>query len=256
MTHPSEPQAASDSSVSEATPELVLDIALKKFSELGFTDTKLEAIAKESGMSKRMIHYHFGDKKGLYHRSLALCIHYLRPPVEELELDSQVPVDGVRKVVEAVFTRFCQHPEAIRLLCLENIMHYLHIHELPPLMDQSAITLQLDKLLMLGQDAGAFRPGISAQDVFTLISSLAVFRVITHETTINLYNVDLLNEANTQGMARMAADSVLAFLTSHLKTPEQTSYLSSSANLETGEVLDFPHYDTGSENYNFGSDLF
>ena len=39
----------------ESTPETVLEVALKKFAELGFNDTRLEAIAKESGMSKRII---------------------------------------------------------------------------------------------------------------------------------------------------------------------------------------------------------
>ncbi len=30
---------------------------------------------------------------------------------------------------------------------------------------------------MLGQDSGAFRPGISANDIFTLIASLTMYRV-------------------------------------------------------------------------------
>ncbi|GAA1471473.1 HTH-type transcriptional repressor NicS [Corynebacterium felinum] len=240
----------------EATPEAVLDIALKKFAEIGFHDTKLEAIARESGMSKRMIHYHFGDKKGLYHRCLVLAVQRLRPSVQELELESTVPVDGVRKVVEAVFNRYAANPEAIRLLALENLMHYANVKEMQPLVDQSAITLQLDKLLMLGQDAGAFRPGISAQDVFTLIASLSVFRVLSQETTINLYNIDMMDESNTKGMARMAAEGVLAFLTSHLKTGDQISYLTTIASAEAGESLEHQAYDSNDSSYDISPDLF
>ncbi|MCS4535325.1 TetR/AcrR family transcriptional regulator [Corynebacterium sp. HS2168-gen11] len=239
----------------DPSPETVLAIAVRRFSEGGFHDTKLETIAKESGMSKRMIHYHFGDKKGLYISALAEAVRRLRPTVQELELESAVPVEGVRKVVEAVFKRYNLHPEAVRLLSLESMMNYTNVAEQSPLMDQSAITLQLDKLLMLGQDAGAFRPGISAQDVFTLIASLAVFRVTAHKTTINLYNIDMLDDANTRSMARMAADSVLAFLTSHIRVPEQISYISTIPDTESVHVI-ADHYESGEATYNFDTDIF
>ena len=57
------PHAAHAESVSI---DSVVDVAIKHFSRSGFAETKLETIAQESGMSKRMIHYHFGDKRGLY----------------------------------------------------------------------------------------------------------------------------------------------------------------------------------------------
>lgn len=227
----------------ESTPDTVLEVALKKFAELGFNDTRLEAIAKESGMSKRMIHYHFGDKKGLYQRCLVLAIKQLRPTIAEMELDSDVPVDGVKKIVEAVYLRYNNHPEAIRLLLVENLMNHANLMDGQPLADQSSITLQLDKLLMLGQDMGAFRPGISAQDIFTLIASIAMFRVTVHNTTINLYNIDMMDEANTRGMAHLAVDTVLAFLTSHISSRDQISYVSPMGTNETREVTEGSAYD-------------
>ena len=122
-------------------------------------------------------------------------------------------------------------------------MEYANVTESQPIADQSSVTLQLDKLLMLGQDAGAFRPGISAQDVFTLITSLAIFRITMHKTTINLYGVDMTDRHNTAGMARMAADAVVAFLTSNLKNSQEISYLSTIAANETVEEAADAIYD-------------
>lgn len=150
-----------------------------------------------------------------------------------MELDSEVPVDGVQKIVEAVYYRYANHPEAVRLLLVENLMNHASLLEGQPLADQSSITLQLDKLLMQGQDMGAFRPGISAQDIFTLIASIAMFRVSVRNTTINLYNIDMMDDANTTGMAHLAVDTVLAFLTSHIRSRDQISYVSM---IETGEL--------------------
>ena len=52
--------------VDSGSVEHVIDVAIAQFSEHGYADTKLETVSKLSGMSKRMIHYYFGDKKGLY----------------------------------------------------------------------------------------------------------------------------------------------------------------------------------------------
>ena len=227
----------------EVTQEVVLDVALKHFAELGFAEARLEAIAQESGMSKRMIHYHFGDKKGLYLSCLQLAVAKLRPSAAEMELDSGVPVEGVKKIVEVVFRHYIAYPEAVRLLVVENLMEYAHVIDRQPIADQSSVTLQLDKLLMLGQDAGAFRPGISAQDVFALITSLAIFRLTMHKTTVNLYGVDMTDRHNTAGMARMAVVAVVAFLTSNLKNSQEISYLSTIAANETVEETTDSTYD-------------
>lgn len=67
---------------SESATAHVLDVAIRHFSTLGYQDAKLDEIAKEADLSKRMLHYHFGDKKSLYHRSLQAAVAQLRPTYE------------------------------------------------------------------------------------------------------------------------------------------------------------------------------
>lgn len=236
---------------SESATAHVLDVAIRHFSTLGYQDAKLDEIAKEADLSKRMLHYHFGDKKSLYHRSLQAAVAQLRPTYEELELESAVPVEGVIKIVKAVFSRYVQHPESVRLIAMENLHQYTATMELPPLADRSAILLQLDKLLMLGQDAGAFRPGISALDVFTIIASLSVFRINSRSTTYNLYGADLMDAKNTEGMERLVVDTVLAFLTSHIKGSKDVAYIYTTADTEQ-----FNTHTTDPGTYSLEGDLF
>ena len=207
------------------TLDRVIRVALAEFSELGFQETKLETVARSSGMAKRMIHYHFGDKKGLYHRAMVAAIDLLNPLPEDLALDSSVPVEGVRKLVDAIYGRFLHHPEAVRMLLLENLHQVLGIDGMAPLVDASFVSLHLDKLLMLGQDAGAFRPGISADDIFLMISSIAFYRIANRELTVNLFGVDMTSEENTAGIHRFVVDTVLAFLTSNIPDSGHRSYL-------------------------------
>lgn len=208
-----------------ATPDDVIVTALSHFSENGFSETKLEKIAKASGMSKRMIHYYFGDKKGLYVKTIAHALDLLRPEAQSMQLDSAVPVEGVRKTVEAVYNCIIDNPAAIRLLLMENLHNYGGVENAAALNDESNLLLNLDKLLMLGQDAGAFRPGISAEDVLVLISSLGYFKVSNQLSMDHLFDVDMNSEANTEGLRRLVVDTVLAFLTSTLSNPNSDSYL-------------------------------
>lgn len=231
-----------------ATPEEVVATALTFFAEDGFSETKLEKIAKASGMSKRMIHYHFGDKKGLYIKAVSYALRLLRPEAEAMQLDSAVPVDGVRKIVEALYTCITKHPEAVRLLLMENLHSQDSVDSTAAYSDESNVLLNLDKLLMLGQDAGAFRPGISAEDVLVLISSLAYFRVSNKVTLKNLYSLDLESEANIEGMKRIVVDTVLAFLTSNIQNSGNSSYLvvgGKTAEPETDDSV-----------YSFDTDVF
>lgn len=207
------------------TPEHVIEVALGMFSQNGFNETRLEQIAKNSGMSKRMIHYHFGDKLGLYHRALAEAIHRLHPEAEEMELDSTVPVAGVRKVVDAIHRRYLAHPEAVQLFVQENLHPHADFSEIPPMNNDASITLHLDKLLMLGQDAGAFRPGIAAEDVFTLISALSCYPTTHSPGFDHSFGVDLSSEENREGLHSMVVDTVLAFLTSNIPHSGRDSYL-------------------------------
>ena len=88
-------------------------------------------------MSKRMIHYHFGDKKGLYQRCLVLAIKQLRPTITEMELDSEVPVDGVQKIdsgtrsteciVHAVFLLFHLYLAVCAFRCW-SLCHHSDAH--------------------------------------------------------------------------------------------------------------------------------
>lgn len=219
------PHAAHAESVSI---DSVVDVAIKHFSRSGFAETKLEAIAQESGMSKRMIHYHFGDKKGLYLRALSTAAQRLNPPQDALEIDTAVPVEGVRKLVDWLFRERVANPDAIRMLVWESNQQIVDPAQ-QAIADVAGVALHLDRLLLLGQDAGAFRPGISANDIFTLISSLTVYRVTNQVMVENMLGVNFNTQENIDGMHRLTVDAVLAFLTANIPDSGHESYLTSSS---------------------------
>ncbi|MCT1452700.1 MULTISPECIES: TetR/AcrR family transcriptional regulator [unclassified Corynebacterium] len=209
-----------------ATLDRAVDIALTHFAREGYAATKLETIAREAGMSKRMLHYHFGDKRGLYHRALTRAAWSFSPLQEFLDRSYAVPVEGIRRFVDVLYNRMIQHPDSIRLLLRENLDPVLTPEEINAARNDSEVLLQIERLLLMGQDAGAFRPGVSATDVVVLIASLTFFRVGNHAAVEEFGSINLLSPANTEGMRRLTIDAVLTFLTSNIPNSGYESYLS------------------------------
>lgn len=208
-----------------ATPEHVVEVALKAFAHRSYSTAKLEQIARDSGMSKRMIHYYFGDKRGLYKMVVEEAIRRLYPDPQLLELDSAIPVEGVRKIVETLYRSFIAQPDSVAMIQMENVQKILDVEESSPLFDQSRVILPLERLLLLGQDAGAFRPGISAFDVFYLITAMCFRQSSQTDLVQNIFGVDTSSPENVRGIERMTVDATLAFLTSNLASTGQESYL-------------------------------
>lgn len=206
-----------------------VDIAIATFAREGFDATKLQSLADGADMSKRMLYYHFGDKRGLYRAALARAVRQLTPPQEVLSRSSSVPVEGMRRFVDAFFHRFLHHPDAARLVLRENLDPVLADGDDLQLQELSEVVLHVERLLLLGQDSGAFRPGISADDILVMLCSLSIFREGNMHTTAGVLGVDLANQRNTEGLRRMAIDMVLAFLTSNIPPSGYGSYLEPAA---------------------------
>ena len=207
------------------SPDAVVHAALAAFARKGYTGAKVEALAKKTGMTKRMIHYHFGDKRGLYAAALRLALDQLAPPENILNRSHAVPVEGMRRFVDALYHAFLHNPDAVRLILRENLDPAVAAEDASALAGVRDVTLHAERLLLAGQDAGAFRPGITAVDLLTLISSLCLYRVGNAATAKHVFGVDVESRRNVDGMRRMVIDTVLAFLTSNISYSGYESYL-------------------------------
>lgn len=220
------PQTHRSSRQGQAALERVVGVAITEFAERGFSATKMEKLSTLSGMSKRMIHYHFTDKAGLYHRAVDTALQRVLPDIASLESHSPVAVDDMRALIDVAFERMAAHPTEVQLLArLEQDKPGREA--LQDSVEQiSELSKYLNKLLIRGQDAGAFRPGISAADIFYLMTTLSMAHISHRGMMDRVWDVALDSDDNRAGAHRLATDAVIAFLTSNLPATEHSSYLS------------------------------
>ena len=79
-----------------------------------------------------------------------------------------VSVEGMRRFVDALYHTCLDNPDAVRLVLRENLDPAVEADDAALLTDAREMTLHAERLLLAGQDAGAFRPGITAVDLLAL----------------------------------------------------------------------------------------
>ena len=139
-----------DAASAAPSPDAVVHAALTAFARKGYSGAKVESLAKKTGMTKRMIHYHFGDKRGLYTAALRLALEQLAPPENILNRSHAVPVEGMRRFVDALYHAFLHNPDAVRLVLRENLDPAIEAEDASALAGVRDVTLHAERLLLAG----------------------------------------------------------------------------------------------------------
>ncbi|MGO1949739.1 MAG: TetR family transcriptional regulator [Mycobacteriaceae bacterium] len=200
---------------------LVLDTAIPELVRSGLSADTGD-IAVGAGISPS--HPLLRDTQVLYDEALRYAFRLIWPRPEDMDVEQLVPAEAVRTLVRTAYRRHRAHPDAVRLIITENIAGHGHVGGRSDVLESSPVVLQIDRVLMRGQDYGAFRPGISAEDVYVLVTSLCCFPVSQGTTFHNHYGTDLDHSSTVDGLEKLVCDTVLAFLTTSMPTNQGSSY--------------------------------
>ncbi len=100
----------------EATRALILEAAEEVFLERGFGNASMSEIAKRAGVTKSLIHHHFGSKDGLWDEvKTSRFSTYVDAQMALLE-DSDPSADLLRSSMEAFFGFHKNNPQMVRIL--------------------------------------------------------------------------------------------------------------------------------------------
>ncbi len=98
------------------TSERVLDAALASFGTTGYGATSLDALARDLGVRKQTILYHFGSKEGLLVAVVEMAVADLAAGVEAALEGAGAGWERVEAVVRGVFRIAVRRPELLGLI--------------------------------------------------------------------------------------------------------------------------------------------
>jgi TetR/AcrR family transcriptional regulator len=100
----------------EITKKAILDAAQSVFLEQGFAKASLSDIAEKSGVTKSLIHHHFGSKEGLWtqvkRRAFSVYFDQQMAAIENQPADMAL----LRHSIELYFRSLQAHPDLVRML--------------------------------------------------------------------------------------------------------------------------------------------
>ncbi|WP_261098449.1 TetR family transcriptional regulator [Serratia quinivorans] len=187
--------------------------ALAEFAEAGLKGARMENIAEHAATTKRMVVYHFKTKESLYLEVLEHVYQHIRAHETGLDLQALAPVAAMTRLVEESFNYHAEHPDFIRVICMENMMRGQYIRQSSRIkaLNQSALTL-LEDILLRGKQEKLFTPDASAADVHRLISSLC-FHYVANQYTFNaLFESHQPPEDQVRHIRQLAVVATLRYL--------------------------------------------
>lgn len=100
----------------QATRQAILEAATRVFVEQGVADAPLSEVAKAAGVTKSLIHHHFGSKEELWNEvKLVSFRRYFEPMLQTIRSD--VPhLEALHGVIRHMFFFLRDNPEVARMM--------------------------------------------------------------------------------------------------------------------------------------------
>ena len=223
--------------------ECALPIAVEYGSDI--PKTQLVRIQRAGNLPAK--HALLSNNQDLYAEALRYALATLwqaEPKKFEDDIASLTPVQAVRRLVRETLARAQRNPDSMRLIAAENLYNRADVPNRIDVLEQSPVILQIDRALLRGHDLGAFRTGVSAEDVYILILGLSGFATLHRNTFYALYGMDVREPHNESGVTELACDAVVAFLTTPMRTRQDNSYTHSSPSEIVGGSVAASLYDS------------
>lgn len=106
---------------SQKSKEDILKAAEILFAEKGIYGTRVDELAKEANINKRMIYEYFGNKEELYKAVLVDVYGRLGSLELGILTDKTSPIEAIRKLIHMYFMFLKDNPSYVNLLQWENL---------------------------------------------------------------------------------------------------------------------------------------
>ncbi len=191
----------------------LLKAARDEFAERGLAGARVDAIANKSGINKRLLYHHIGNKEAIYARVMLEAYREIRAGEEKLHLAELGPREAMTRLVGFTFDHFRANPWFIRLLSTENMLRARHVSKIKDLKAlHSPIIRQIREILARGQKQGLFRKGVNPLQLYVSIAGLSYFYLSNIHTLSVVFATSLSEPRRMAQRRKHAIEVVVAYV--------------------------------------------
>ncbi len=193
----------------EITIEKLLLSAENEFAEKGLYGARIDAIAENAGINKRMIYQHFGSKEGLY--SAVLERVYVRgAQIESSVFEKNISsFDAIKCLVKEYFHFLKNDSNFVRIIMWENLNNAEYLKKTSAGETKTPFIKYIKKILNDGKEKGEFKKEISEKQVMlSLIGGAFSYFSNIHTLSVVL-DFDMEQNENIEKRIKWVADSII-----------------------------------------------
>jgi TetR/AcrR family acrAB operon transcriptional repressor len=151
-----------------ATRRQVMEAALRMFSQNGYAATTLDDIAREAGVTRGAIYWHFSNKADLYNTLVAEVFARVNPTMEQAMQDGGSVLEGLRRLFVGTLA-YLEEDEVFRLVNEMILFKTAVTPEMEPGMQKKmhatrAMVDTIAGMVQSGIQAGEIRADVNARD--------------------------------------------------------------------------------------------
>jgi len=191
----------------------ILAAATAEFAALGLGGARVDAIAEQAGINKRMLYHYFGTKDDLYRAVLEEAYAAIRAAEGEIALGRGSPANAMRELVLFTWRYYREHPEFLSLLATENVNKGAALGAAARIRAlNSPLIATIGSLLEQGAADGKFRRGVDPFKLYVSIASLCFFYLANRWTLGVSFGRDLSEPVEIEAWGEHVVSVILGYL--------------------------------------------
>ncbi len=195
------------------TRAAILAAAKAEIAAKGLNGARVDEIALQAGVNKRMIYHYFGDKDGLYLAVLEAAYAAIRNAEITLRLGDLDPIEGMRTLVQFTWDYFIENPEFLSLLATENLHRATYLKKSKAIRElHSPLVGMISELLQRGAKKKVFRKNVDPVQLYISIAALGFFYLSNRYTLSTIFARDLGARTALAERRQHVVDVVLGYL--------------------------------------------
>lgn len=196
----------------EKSRQDILTAAEEQFSEKGFYGARVDEIAQQAQINKRMIYEYFENKETLYKKVLFEVYHRMESAEKELLKNDLSGKELIGGIISMYFDFLAENTSFVNILMWENLNKGKYLEEMPAeQVRRQTLNIFCEKIIE-GKRAGIFLPEVDEKQ--TVLSLIVVcFANFSNRYTLSrLFSKNLTEKEILENRKQHTLDLVLSYM--------------------------------------------
>lgn len=190
----------------------ILQAAEQLFAEKGLYGARIDEIAKQANINKRMIYEYFGNKDELYKSVLLHVYKHMQEAEEGLLSQKLSGIELIREVINLYFDFLHENPNFVSILLWENLNKAEYLNKLDEKKLERPAFKYLKDEIKKARESGIFKPNIDENQVVISLITMCFSNFSNSYTLSKLFKYKLYDDSAMAIRKQHTMDIMITYL--------------------------------------------